>query len=85
MVLSSHYAVAMSYMIVLLSQLAVLLFFFLTFDGFILILCSSNVTCDNSFAIFGGSLTFSSHLVVPSLHVTVLLLYSMVPLLFSHI
>ena len=33
-------------------------YFFLTFDGSILTLCSSNITCDNSFLIFGGSLIF---------------------------
>ena len=29
------------------------------FDGFILTLCNSNITCDNSVVIFGGSLIFS--------------------------
>ena len=43
-------------------------YFFLTFGAFILILCSSNTTCDSSFLTFGGSLTFFSHLTVPSLH-----------------
>ena len=33
-------------------------YFFLTFDGFILTLCSSNVISDNSFVTFGSSLTF---------------------------
>ena len=40
-------------------------FFLITSDSFILTLCSSNVTCDNSFLTFGGSLTFFSHLTVP--------------------
>ena len=34
------------------------LYFFLTFDGSIIILCNSNITCDRSFLTFGGSLTF---------------------------
>ena len=62
-------------------------YFFFTFDGFILILCSSNITCDNSFLTLGGSLTFLSHLTVPSSHyavpishLTVFLLHIVVPL-----
>ena len=67
--------------------------FFITFDGSILTLCSSNITCDSSFLTFGSSLTFFSHLTVPSSHcavsishVTVLVSHLIVPLLFfSHI
>ena len=32
----------------------------LTFDGFIFILCSSNITCDSPFVKFGSSLIFSN-------------------------
>ena len=62
-------------------------YFFLTFDDSILILCSSNITCDSSFLMLGGSLTFFSHLTVPSsycvipiLHLTILLSHIVVPL-----
>ena len=34
-------------------------YFFLTFDGFIFTMCSSNITCDSSLVTFGGSLTSS--------------------------
>ena len=64
-------------------------YFFLTFDSFILILCSSNITCNSSFLIFGGSLYFfltfnglSSHCVILTSHVTVLFSHLMVLLLF---
>ena len=33
--------------------------FFLIFDGFILTLCSTNITCDCTFVTFGGSFFFS--------------------------
>ena len=33
--------------------------FFPTFDGTILILCSTNITCDSTFVTFGGSFFFS--------------------------
>ena len=69
------------------------LIFFLTFDNFILILCNFNITFDTTFVIIGGSLLLlfvafdgsSSRYVVPTLHVIVLLLHSMVLLFFSHI
>ena len=48
MVSSSHYAIPTSHMTVLLSHSVVPLFF-LTFDGTILILCSTNITCDCTF------------------------------------
>ena len=38
------------------------LFFFLIFDNSILSLCSSNITCDCSFVIFGGSHFFFPHI-----------------------
>ena len=68
-------------------------YFFLTFDGSILTLCSSNIICDSSFLTFGSSLTFFSYLMVPSSrcavstsYVTVLFSHLMVPLpFFSHI
>ena len=41
-------------------------FSFLIFDSFILTLCSSNITHDSSLVTLGGSLTFFSHLTVPS-------------------
>ena len=63
--------------------------FFLIFDGIILILCSTNITCD---CIFSHSVVLSfifSHLMVPSSHcavltslVTVLLSHLVVPLFF---
>ena len=71
MVSSSHCAVLTSHVIVLFSHLVVLLsfshiwwfsYFFLTFDGFILILCGSNITCDSFFLTFGRSFTFFSHI-----------------------
>ena len=43
-------------------------YFFLIFDDSILTLCNPNIICDSSFLTFGGSLTFFSHLTVPSLH-----------------
>ena len=57
------------------------LYFFLTFDGSILILCSSNITCDSSFLTFGG-LLFLSHLTISSSHYAVSTSYVIV--LFSH-
>ena len=86
-VLSSHYAVPTSHVIVL-SHIGWFLYFFLTLDGFILTLCSSNITCDSFFLTFGGSLTFFSHIwrflhcAVPTSHVTVFFLHLVVPLLF---
>ena len=53
MVPSSHCVVLTSHVIVLLSHSMVHLFF-LTFDSTILTLCSSNITCDYTFVIFGG-------------------------------
>ena len=74
-------------MSVLLSHYVVPLFFFLTFDNLILILCNSNITCDSSFLTLGDFLTFFSYLMVPSshcavliLHLTILLSYIIVPL-----
>ena len=40
-------------------QPAILSYQNIIFDGFIFILCSSNIVCDNSFVTFGGSLNFS--------------------------
>ena len=64
----------------------------ITFDSFILTLYSSNITCDDSFVTFGGSLFFfsqltvlSSHCAVSTLHVIVLLSHFVVPLSFCHI
>ena len=64
----------------------------ITFDSFILTLYSSNITCDDSFVTFGGSLFFfsqltvlSSHCAVSTLHMIVLLSRWVVPLHFSHI
>ena len=86
-VLSLHCAVLTSHMSVLLSHYVVPLFFFLTFDNLILILCNSNITCDSSFLTLGDFLTFfsyltvlSSHCAVPILHLTILLSYIIVPL-----
>ena len=67
-VLSSHFAIPTSHVTILFAKLVVPLLFFLTFDGFILILCSSNITCDSSCLTFSDSLTFFSHLTVPSSH-----------------
>ena len=66
----------------------VLLLFFITFDGSILTLCSSNITCVSSFVTFGGSLYFFfshlivsfSHYAVPISHFIVLLSHLVVPL-----
>ena len=66
---SLHYVVLTSYVTVLLSHLVVLFFFsfshiwwfsffFLTFDGIILTLCNTNITCDCTFITLGGSLIF---------------------------
>ena len=38
------------------------LFFFLTFNGTILTLCSTNITCDCTFVTFGSSLIFFPHI-----------------------
>ena len=59
------------------------LYFFLTLDSSILILCSSNITCDSFFLTFGSSFTFFSHLMVLSSHCTVLI--SHVTVLFSNL
>ena len=68
---SSHCTVPTSHVTVLFSHLVVPLlfshiwwfpYFFLTFDGSILTLCSSNITCDNSFLTFGGSFTLFFHI-----------------------
>ena len=61
---SLHCARPTSHVTVLLSHL-VILYFFLTFHNSIFTLCSSNITCDNSLVIFGGSfIFFSSNLMV---------------------
>ena len=60
-VLSSHYVVPTSYLIILSSHLVVLLIF-LTFEAFILTLCSTNIICNSSFVTFGGSLFFLLHI-----------------------
>ena len=70
-------------MTVLFSHLVVPLLFFLKFDGFILTLCSSNITCDNSFFTLSCSFTIFSHLTVPSSNFAVLT--SHVTILFSHL
>ena len=89
---SSYCVVLTSNMSVFFSHLVVPLLFFLTFDGFILTLYGSNITCDSSFVTLGGSFTFfshltvsSSHYVVPTSYVTVLFSHLVIPLLFSHI
>ena len=86
MVPSSHCAVLTSHVTVFLSH-TVVPFFFLTFNGIILILCSTNITCDYTFFTF--SIFFfshlmipSSHCIVPTSHVTVLLSHSVVPYFF---
>ena len=48
----SHCAVPISHVTVLSSHLVVSYFFFHTFDNFILILCSSNITCVSFFVTF---------------------------------
>ena len=60
MILLSHQAVPTSYLTVI--------FFFLTFDGAILTLYNTNIKCDCTFVTFGGSLFFSSHLMVKVSH-----------------
>ena len=55
---SSHCVVPISYVTVLLSHLVVS-FIFLTFDDFILTLCSCNVTFDSTFVTFGGFFFFN--------------------------
>ena len=89
MVSSSHCAVPTSYVTVLLSPSVVPLFFFLIFDGTILILCSTNITCDCTFVTFYSSLICLSHLMVlssycaiPTSHETALLSYLVIPLFF---
>ena len=66
-----------------------LYFFFLTFDGIILPLCSTIITCDCTVVTFNDSLIFfsyfmvpSSHCAIPTLHVIVLLSHSIVPFFF---
>ena len=54
---SSRYVIPISHVTVLFSHLVVPLLFF-TFDCSILTLCSSNITCVNSFVIFDDSLIF---------------------------
>ena len=61
MVLSSHCVVLISHITVLLSHSVVPLFY-LTFDSTILILCSTNITCDCAFVTFGDSLNFFPHI-----------------------
>ena len=56
-VLSSYYAVVTLHVTVILSHSVVPLFF-LIFDGYILILCSSNFTFNSTFVTFGGFLFF---------------------------
>ena len=89
MVPSSHCAVLTSHVTVLLSN-RWFSFFFLTFDGSIITLGSTNITYDRTFLTFAGTLIFSSHLTislshwaVPTSYVTVLLSHSIVPLFFS--
>ena len=61
MVPSSHCVVRISHITVLLSHSVVPLFY-LTFDSTILILCSTNITCDCAFVTFGDSLNFFPHI-----------------------
>ena len=70
-------------------QAAISSYHFFIFDGTILTLCNTNITCDYIFVTFRGSLIFFSHLIVlssycavPTSHVTVLLSHLMVPLFF---
>ena len=88
MVPSSHCAVLTSHVTVLLSNWW-FSFFFLTFDGSIVTLSSTNTTYDRTFLTFAGTLIFSwhltislSHWAVPTSYVTVLLSHSIVPLFF---
>ena len=57
MVPSSYCVISTSHVTVFLSHSIVVLFF-LTFDGTILTLCSTNVICDYTFITFSGSLIF---------------------------
>ena len=64
-------------------------FFFLTFNGLIVTLSSTNITFDHTFATFGCTHIFFSHLIVSSsncavsiLHVTILSLHLVVPFFF---
>ena len=59
MISFSHCAILTSHVTIFLSHSGVHYFFFLTFDSFILILCSSNIICDSSFVTFDGLLIFS--------------------------
>ena len=69
-----------------------LYFFFLTFDGTIFILRSTNITCDYTLShlvvplfFFSHFMVPSSHYAIPTSHVTVLLSHLVVPLFFfSH-
>ena len=79
---SSRYVIPISHVTVLFLHLVVPLLFF-TFDSFILTLCSSNITCVNSFVIFDDSLFFFSHLTVPSSHYIIPTSHLIV--LFSHL
>ena len=68
MVPLSHLVVPTSYLIIILSHLLVFFFFFSSFDGFIPILYSTNITYDYTFVIFGSFFIFFSHLMVPLSH-----------------
>ena len=63
--------------------------YFFTFDGTILTLCSTNITCDCTFITFGSFLIIFLHLMVsfsyctiPVSHMIVLLSHSILPLFF---
>ena len=86
MVPSSHCAISTSHVTVF-CHILWYLYFFLTFDGTILILRSTNITCDLllSYLIvlfFSHFMVPSSHYAVPTSHVTILLSYSVIPLFF---
>ena len=91
---TSHVTVLFSYLVVplLFSHIWWFPYFFLIFYGFILTLCSSNITFDSSFVTFGGSLIYFSHSMVsfshcaiPTSYLTVILLHLVVPLFVSQI
>ena len=63
MVSSSHCAEPTSHVIVLF-HIWWFPYFFLTFDGTILTLCSTNITCNCTFVIFDGSLILFYFLVI---------------------
>ena len=93
MVPLSHSTVLISHLTKLLSHLVVPLFiyFFLTFDGSIVTLDSTNITSDCIFITFSGTLfllTFDDlllHWIVPTSLVTVLLSQTIVPFYFLHL